>query len=100
MAVFEIDSGALIAAATAFGGAVAGGFITAAKAIARALDRSTDALLQNAQAGGRVEAAVIERIEREISGVVEVPISPPAAATPRLRQYPRAESKPKGSKDG
>lgn len=96
---FEIDGASLIAAASAFGGAFAAGLVAAAKIIARALDRSTDALLENARSGGRVEAAVVERIEREISGVVDVPIAATQAATPRLRQYPRLESKPKGNKE-
>lgn len=95
MAVFEIDAAALVAAATTFGGAVAAGIIAGAKIVAGAWERSTEALLANALAMGRNEAAVVERIEREISGVVEVPISPPQAATPRLRQFPRPDTKPK-----
>lgn len=95
MAVFEIDAGAFVAAATAFGGAVAGGIIAGAKIVASAWDRSTKALLENATAMGRVESGVVDRIEREISGVVDVPIQQTQAATPRLRQYPRADSKPK-----
>lgn len=109
--IIQVDGGALVSAAALIGGGIVAGLKLAGNAIARAWDRSTEALLLTAHTMGRADRMVelaeersgVHAVPPELELKAEPPPSPAMKAAGYGKQgtggdyiaYPRAKSEPR-----